>query len=183
MCSCNSRSSDIPPWLRSLHASARRHRNDLLAVVALGVTVAALAGLLFYFFGPTDIDRAEADLKKAWAVLNALEEETAQARNDARGHTKRAAEYREVAEADKANTTPDAARAEWIAASADAHAQLSKANWERRDNGLHLAAEYRRLIAEADCEILRAKNARDRGTPYKVAPRVRNLLAPLLAAR
>jgi hypothetical protein len=181
MCSCNSRSSDIPPWLRSLHTSVRRHRNDLLAVVALGIAVTALAGLLFYFFGPTDIDRAEADLKKAWAVLNALEDETAQARNDARGHTKRAAELRKVADEDKDST--DAPRMEWIAASADSHAQLAKANWERRDTGLHLAAEYRRLIAEADCEILRAKNARDRGTPYKVSPRVRDLLAPLLAAR
>ena len=72
---------------------------------------------------------------------------------------------------------------EWIAASADAHTQLSKANWERRDNGLHLAAEYRRLIAEAECEILRAKDARDHGTPYKVAPRVRDLLAPVLNTR
>lgn len=181
MCSCNSRGSDIPPWLRSFHTSVRRHRNDILAVVALGVTVAALAGLLFYLFGPTDIDRAEADLKKAWAVLNALEDETAQARNDARGHTKRAAEYRKIADEDK--DSADTPRVEWYAASADSHAQLAKANWERRDNGLHLAAEYRRLIAEADCEILRAKTARDRGTPYKVAPRVRDLLAPLLAAR
>lgn len=181
MCSCNNRGSDIPPWLRALGTSVRRNRSDILGVVALLVLVAALAGVLLYLFGPSDIDRAEADLKKAWAVLNALEEETAQARNDARGHTKRAAEYRKVADEDKDST--DAPRAEWYAASADSHAQLAKANWERRDNGLHLAAEYRRLIAEADCEILRAKNARDRGTPYKVAPRVRDLLAPLLAAR
>jgi hypothetical protein len=181
MCSCNRHRTDIPHWLCALCSHVRRNRPEFLAFSVLAAVAAALIGVLAYQFRPGDIDRAEADLKKAWAVLNALEEETAQACNDARGHTKRAAEYRKVADEDKDSS--DTPRVEWYAASADSHAQLAKANWERRDNGLHLAAEYRRLIAEADCEILRAKTARDRGTPYPVAPRVHDLLAPLLAAR
>lgn len=173
--------SDIPDWLRSLPVLAWKHRAVVGPVAAVAVVLTGLVGGLCYLFGPDDIARAESDLKRAWVVLNAIEEESTKARNDARGHTKRAAAYRKVADEDKDPT--DTPRAEWLAASADCHSQLANANWQRRDNGLHLAAEYRRLIAEADCEILRAKDARDSGTPYKVAPRVRDLLTPILAAR
>lgn len=58
-------------------------------------------GLLVYLFGPTDINRAEADLKKAWVVVNTFEDEALQASKDARGHSKRAAEFRQAAEEDK----------------------------------------------------------------------------------
>lgn len=178
MYSCNHARSDIPAWLQAVHTFLWRHRDTVRGTTAL-VVLAALGGLVVSLLGPTDIGRAEGDLKKAWAVLNALEDETVQAGNDARGHTKRAAQYRKAVDEGKDPT--DTPRAEWLSASADGHARLAKANWERRDNGLHLAAEYRRLIAEADCEILRAKDARDRGTPYPVAPRVRALLTPVLS--
>lgn len=178
MCSCNNHRSDVPQWVRVLGLDDRRNRQALLAIAALVAVVAGVVGLVIYFFGPTDIDRAEADLKKAWVVVNTLEDDAIQASKDARGHSKRAAEYRQAAEEDKDST--DTARVEWFESSAHGHKKLSKANWERRDNTLHLAAEYRRLLAEAECEILRAKDARDRGTPYKVAPRVREILAPVL---
>lgn len=178
MCTCNDPRPDIPPWLRSVGIHLQRNREPFLAIAALLAVVAGVVGLLVYLFGPTDIDRAEADLKKAWVVVNTLEEDAIQASKDARGHSKRAAEFRQAAEEDKDST--DTTRVEWFESSAHGHKQLSKANWERRDNTLHLAAEYRRLLAEAECEILRAKDARDRGTPYKVAPRVREILAPVL---
>lgn len=176
-CSCNDRRSDVPPWLRSLHTYARRNRDELL-VAALVLLIAGLFGLLAYTLSPTDIEKAEADHEKAWAVVNTLEEESVQAGKDARHHSKRASESRQAAEEDKDST--DTALVEWFESSAHGHKQLSKANWERRENTLHLAAEYRRLLAEAECEILRAKDARDRGTPYKVSPRVREILAPVL---
>lgn len=178
MCSCNDRRPDVPPWLRSVRIHLHRNREGLLALAALIAFVVGVVGLLFYLFGPTDIDRAEADLKKAWVVVNTLEDEAIQAGKDARGHSKRAAEYRQAEEEDK--DTGDAAFLEWCDSSAHGHKQLSKAKWARRENTLHLAAEYRRLLAEAESEILRAKDARDRGTPYKVAPRVREILAPVL---
>lgn len=180
MCSCNDRPSDIPPWLRPLCANVQKHRDAFLAFAALVAVLAALIGTAAYFFGPTDIDRAEADLKKARRIVNEIEEESSQAAKDARGHEKRAAECRRIAEQETDST--DDARVEWVESSARGHKQLSKANWERRDNCLHLAAEYRLLLAEAESEVLRAKNARDRGTPFQVAPRVRDILTPILAA-
>jgi hypothetical protein len=65
----------------------------------------------------------------------------------------------------------------------DSHSQLSRANAERRDTLIHLTAVYVRLVTEAEAELLRAKDARDRGVPYKVAPRVREILSPILSAR
>jgi hypothetical protein len=176
MCSCNQSRTDTASQRQ--RAVARTHA----ICGALSVAIAAaLGGLLFYLRSPTDIERAEADLKKAWVVVNTLDEEAAEAGKNARGHAKRAAEYRQTAADEKDST--DTPRQEWIESNASGHKKLSKANWDRRDNALHLAAEYRRLVAEADCEILRAKDARDRGTPYKVAPRVREILTPVLAGQ
>ncbi len=179
MCSCNNHRSYLPPGHQPVHAFLRKHRDALRGISVLAVALAA-AGLVAYLLTPTDIERAEADLKKGWAVVNTLEDEAIQASKDARGHSKRAAEYRQAEEEDK--DTGDAAFLEWCWSSAHGHKQLSKAKWARRENSLPLAAESRRLLAEAECEILRAKDARDQGTPYKVAPRVREILAPVLGS-
>lgn len=156
-------------------------RAALVPVVALAVTLAGLAGGLFYLLGPTDVERAEADLQKARAVVMALDDESVSCQKDARLYKTRAAEYQKLTD-DNRDTT-DAAWLDWHRAMADGHAQLRRANSARRDNLYHLTAEYLRLLAEAESEILRAKDARDRGTPYKVAPRVRELLAPIISAR
>jgi hypothetical protein len=180
VCSCNDHQSDLPPWLRPLCDHVRKHREAFLAFAALLAIVAGLLVLANYFFGPTDIDRAESAVEKAWAALKEIEDDSSRAGKEAHRQEKRAAEFRKVAE-EEADST-DTARVEWLDSSARSLRQLSKAYWERRDNCLHLAAEYRRLLAEAECEVLRAKNARDRGTPYKVTPRVREILTPILAA-
>ncbi len=167
--------------------SARRYRTPSLAwklrvpLAATTVTVAGLAGVFVYMLGSTDIERAEADHRNAQAVVLALEDEAAGCEKAARHLKARAAECRKRAVEHKDSS--DTAWLEVQHAVADSFSQLGRANLDRRANLHHLTAEYLRLLAEAECEILRAKDARDRGTPFTVAPRVRDLLAPMLSAR
>lgn len=166
---------------RSVRGWVRNHSTLVAKVLTHAVGLAAVAGFLVYQNTPTDIERAEADLHKARAVVMALDEESVNHQKDARLHHARAAEFRKIAD-DNRDTT-DTAWLEWHRAMADSHAQLRRAKSARRDNLYHLTAGYLRLFAEAECEILRAKDARDRGTPYAVAPRVRHLLAPVISVR
>ncbi len=173
--------SDIPDWLRPALALAWKHRATVGPVAAIALAVATLSGVTYYRFGPTDIDRAECEIQKAEAVVKALDEESTAHDKGERFHRARAAEFRKVIDDNRGTTA--AAWLEWHQAAADSQAQLGRAKSARRDNLFHLTAEYLRLIAEAECEILRAKDARDRGTPYEVTPRVRDLLAPVRAGR
>ncbi len=173
--------SDVPPWLLSGAIWAWKHRDSARVFASLGAVVVLVVGGLLYKFSPGDLERADADLKRARIVVNSLEAEAWKEIEAARGHRKRAAEIRKLIE--QCTGTPDGPWDEWADAQARGHAQLDKAKCERRDNLLHLAAQYLRLLAEAESEFLRAKDARDRGTPYPVAPRVQELLAPVLANR
>jgi hypothetical protein len=181
MCSPHDHASDIPDWLRTVLDLAFKHRATVLPFVALAFTVAGAAGLLIYQLSPTDIERAEADLQKAQAVVASLEKEVVVQHKNAKDHETRAAEHRKLAE-DRSDSA-DTEWLEWVRAKADSHSQLHRAADTRRDNLFHLTTNYLRLLAEAECEILRAKDARDHGTPIKVAPRVRDLLAPILNNR
>lgn len=181
MCPFCDHDDEMPRWARSVESFAREHRALLAPVVALAVTLAGLAGGLFYLFAPSDIERAEADLRKARAVIVALDNEADAALQEAKGHKLRAAKHRQ--ELAKHADVDDAEWRAWQQAMADGHARLHRAKDARRDTLLHLTSEYLRLLAEAEGEILRAKDARDRGTPHQVAPRVRNLLAPVLSGR
>lgn len=178
MCTCSRPRFDASPWRESINAFVWRHRDSLRAALGLAVAVAGLTALAAYHFSPTDIDRAESDLQRARAVVADLDEECATRQEEATNHKARAAHYRQ--RADQYADTADAEWLEWNRAMADSHAQLHRAKRDRRDNLLHLVAVHLRLLAEAECEILRARDARDRGTPYEVAPRVRDLLAPIL---
>lgn len=178
MCSSNSSRPDVPDWVRPALDWGWQHRNTLIPVAAVVLLVAMVAGLLVYRFTPTDLECAERDLHKAWGVVNTLEDEAPRQFKDCRNHNQRAAEHRKLAAESEGST--DIEMPDWHRATARAHAQLAEAASDRRDHLLRLTAEYRRLIAEAHCEILRAKDARERGTPYEVAPRVRELLKPIL---
>jgi hypothetical protein len=181
MCSCYRPWTDYPSWRDSVHDFVWRHRDSPRSALGLAGALAALAGVAAYQLAPTDIERAEADLQKARTVIVALDAEADAALKGAKGHKLRAADHRR-----ELDTHPDVDDAEWRAwqqAMADGHARLHRAKEARRDTLLHLTAEYLRLLAEAEGEILRAKDARDRGTPHAVAPRVRDLLAPVLNAR
>ncbi len=184
MCSCNGQRTDFPPWRESLQVFVWRYRDQLRAALGLAAAavtlavLAALAGLVVYSFTPTDIERAEADVRKARAVVVALEWEAGSCSKDAEGHKLYAAEHQK-----RADEPPYKEWLEWERSMAYGHAELARAKFDRRDTLARLCATYLRLLAEAEGEILRAKDARDRGTPYKVAPRVRDLLAPVLAAR
>lgn len=172
---------DLPRWARSAQSLAYRHRAVLAPAFALAVTLAGLAGGLFYLSAPGDIERAEADLHKAHAIVTCLHEEGIRAGEDARRHSRNAAEGRKAA-ADT-DGSADPGYREYCESLAAANRQVSTAKWARRDALARLTAGYLRLLADAECEIDRAKDARDRGTPYKVAPRVRDLLAPILTTR
>ena len=185
MCVPSEQRTDVPAWRRP-SGSVRwgnRGRNviALFNVVGLATLLGMLAILAYQRFGPGDIERAEADLQKARDIVAALDEESETCQKEARGHKARAAEFRKRGDENK--DTTDTEWLEWNRAMADGHAQLGRAKRDRRDNLFHLISQDLRLLAEAECEIIRAKDARDRGTPYKVAPRVRDLLAPILGTR
>ncbi|MBY0398057.1 MAG: hypothetical protein K2X91_16540 [Thermoleophilia bacterium] len=182
MCVPSEQRTDVPAWRRPLARSGWTNRSRQLVALVHAVGIASLLGVLAYqHLRPSDIERAEADLQTARDIVMALDEESTTCQKEARGHKKWAAEFRKRADDDK--DTTDAAWLEWHRAAADGNTQLARAKAERRDNLFHLTAQYLRLLAEAECEIVRAKDARDRGTPYKVAPRVRDLLAPILGTR
>lgn len=153
----------------------RVFRRTTLALAATGAT----AAVLMQRPAPTDIDQAEANLHTSWAVINRLEDEADEQQLASRGHRKRAAEHQKMVDENKDD--PDAPWVEWHRASADGHSRLATATSARRDNLLQLSAEYRRRIAEANCTILQARDTRDRGTPMTVAPRVREILRPVLS--
>ncbi|MEO2088564.1 MAG: hypothetical protein ABGY75_03580 [Gemmataceae bacterium] len=150
-------------------------------VLTYAVGLAAVAGFLLYQTTPTDIERAEADLQTARAVVAAFDEEAGVCVTAAKGHKRRAAEHQKLV--GEYPDTTDAEWLEWQRSMAHGHAELARANYARRDTLIRLCAAYLPLLAEAEGEILRAKDARDRGTPYKVAPRVRELLTPMISAR
>lgn len=179
MCSCNQPPPDTPRWLETRNAFAWRHRNTIRDLVAVTAVFGPLGCLLGYLLVPADIERAESDLAKARAIVVALDAESETEQKETVKHKERACEYRRVADENK--DTTDLPWLEWNQAMADGHSQISRAKRDRRDNLFHLNAVYLRLIAEAECELLRAKDARDRGTPFKVAPRVRKILAPILS--
>lgn len=158
-----------------------RIRRWWLAVAVVLVAAAVSAALVVLPLIPSDLDQAEAELVKARVVVCAHEEDAVACGKDAKGHRVRAAEYRK--DAGDHRDTSDVEWLEWHQAMADGHAQLARAKSDRRNTLTHLNATYLRLLAEAECEILRAKDARDRGTPYEVAPRVRAILAPVLGGR
>lgn len=166
---------------RSFRGWVRNHPTLVAKVLTHAVGLAAVAGILLYQTTPTDIERAETDLRKARAVVAAFDEEAGVCVTAAKGHKRLAAEHRK--QADDNPNEPDAAWLEWQRSMASGHAELARANYARRNTLTRLSATYLRLLAEAECEILRAKDARDRGTPHKVAPRVRELLTPIISAR
>ncbi len=169
---------DLPAWLRPLQEWVERHRDTVVPAFVITVIIAVAVGVLAYRLSPTDIERAEADLRTSCAVVNAIEEEAPRQLKDCRGHRERAAELRKLVAENEGSS--DFEWLEWQRAKAQGHIQLAAAAGDRRDHLLRLAAEYRRLVAEANCEILRAKDAAERGTPHAVAPRVRALLNPIL---
>jgi hypothetical protein len=167
--------SGTPHGLERVKAFARLLR-DFVAVCTVSLSFGLLIGS---FFVPNDIERAEADLAKARAIVCALDRESDAQQEETVKHKERASEHQRIA--DKNKDTTDLPWLEWNRAMADGHSQIGRAKRDRRDNLTHLTAVYLRLLAEAESEILRAKDARDRGTPYKVAPRVHEILAPILS--
>jgi hypothetical protein len=180
MCSFSQHRDNSPEWIQFAQSLAWKHRAVVIQIVCVTLALAAVAGLLVYRLTPTDIQRAETDLQKAKEVVSALNKETAESLEDAEYQRDRAKHYQ--ARLDEKPQTTDSEWVEWNRSKLYSHSELSRAKFARRNNLIRLTAGYQRLLAEAECEILRAKDASDRGTPFKVAPRVRDILAPILAA-
>lgn len=178
MCGYCQHRDDSPDWTRSALSLSRKYRELVFRTVGVVLALAAVAGTLFYLLRPTDIQRAEADHQQSLPVVRGVEVEAVRQQKEWRSHDQTAAEYRKLAETRK--DSEDLAALEWYRAKAEHHARVAAAASDRRDHLLRLAAEYHRLVAEAHCEILRAKEARERGTPYEVAPKVRAILKPIL---
>jgi hypothetical protein len=180
MCSCNDRRFDFLPFRPSLSLTVRRYRGQLLAGAGCVLALVTVIGVLVYLLMPGDIERAESDIQKAKDIVLALDQEADSRHATAKAYRTYSSDYRTSAERGAASGSVWVERNHAIA---DSHSQLSRANGERRDTLIHLTAVYVRLVTEAETELLRAKDARDRGIPYKVAPRVREILSPILSTR
>lgn len=179
MCSATDRTTDTPGWVHALQRWARRNRDTLRVAVATCSALAALVGILVHQFGPSDIERAEADVSRAWATIRAIELESNRHQQERDALQGLAADYRKSVK--QCGDGPDV---EWVARQrvmALECARLASATNERRDHLVRLSTDYRQRVGQAEREILRARTARECGTPYDVAPRVRELLHPILS--
>jgi hypothetical protein len=158
-----------------------RHFSLAVSVTASLLAVVGMSVAFVYPHFHSGIARAEADVRAGWAVVDALENEAAEQVQEARHHKQQAEERQRVLDANKYRG--DSGWDEFARGHVAYHARLRAARCARRDVLIHLATEYRRLVVEAECELLAAKSARDRGVPHKVAPRVRQLLTPVLGNR
>ena len=178
MCVSSHCDSELPTWLHSGLSVAWKLRNTVGQCFGF-VAVAAVVGAIYWFhFRPTDLERATSDLKRAWVVIDSFEDEAELQSRKADAHADCSRQFQTKLEKNK--DASDKCWLEWCKSAAQSHKQLIQARFERYNSLLDLAGQYRRLAAEAECEILRAKSARDRGTPYPVAPRIQAILAPIL---
>lgn len=177
MCSSSQRDPDLPLWLRSALRWIWPHREQ----VAVGAGVLLAVAAFHLFFAPTDRDLAVSDLERACAEVRRLEVEADQSMREANANSAAAAECRRRGEG--VPNRSDRVLIEWYGSYAESNTELARERGERRRTLLALATEYRALLTEAERQILRAQTARDRGQPVRVAPHVRDVLAPILAPR
>lgn len=173
--------SEIPGWLRSLGCWAWANRNSIGPAVGMVLLVIALPLALAYFFAPSDLDRAEADWVRAADVVKKLRADALDCGEEATTAATHVAEMR--AEIRQGQHSADAAWLRYQVALCDTLEQRHADYSRRRDALLALVADYLPLIAEAKREVLRGRTARDRGHPVRIATRVREILAPVLAPR
>lgn len=178
MCISSDSDDAVPPWLRSIGIVLWKNREAVLPAAGIVAALAVCIGTVIYFHMPSDVQRAEADLAQAKAVIDRLSAETDAMLSEAEYHAKRAKHFQACL--DERPHTKDAAWATWNRVKVETHTELYDAKLDRRNKLLLLLASYHRLLADAEREILTAKDARDHGTPYKVAPRVRDVLSAIL---
>ncbi len=181
MCSSSQHDPDVPPWLSWALRWLWSHREQVIPPLGVGLAVAALGLTLYLRFAPTDLDRAEAELIRARVVVQKLESDAHRSLKEANAYSDWAAEHRKTVEGDK--NTHDRVWLRWRESYLDACTQLHFDHIQRRHALLSLATAYMPLLAEAEGEILRSRTAGDQGHPVKVATRVREILAPILANR
>ena len=178
---CFKCSDDVPIWWQSLSVQVWNQRDWIRGSALACFVAAAVVGGLIYGFMPDDLHQAYAEMSKAWTLMQANKAEADEHLNKIEWRKGRIVYLR--TELEKAKRTPDKALAEFCEAAIAANEQVQKAEKSRRDNLLCLCAEHARLLAQAESEFRRAQDAKDRGAPYPVTPRVRAILAPVLAAR
>lgn len=175
------RNSGVPGWYLTVAVWLWEKGHWIRYFIVSVVGAAVVVGGLNHRSPPSDLEQAYAELQMAWKLQAAYRAEADEHFRMSEEREEAIADFRAKAEA--AKHTPDPAWAEYCEAMAVGNEIVQKAERTRRDNLLRLCAEHRRLAAQAESELRRAQDARDRGAAYPVAPRIKEILTPVLGAR
>ena len=173
--------SDIPDWLRALGRWAWANRPKLAPPVIAGLLAAVVSLVLHLICVAADLKLARAELNDGWSVVRTLDDEAFALFDQAANHQARRQEILDALKQRK----PDGSEAwvEWMQATADTHRSIARIKFERAERLLRWTAEFRLLLVAAEREFATAQDSRLHGQAARVAPRVREILAPVLALR
>lgn len=172
---------DITDWIRSLGHWAWVNRPKLAPPVIAGLLAAGVGLGVHLLCVVADLKLARADLNDGWRVVRTLDAEAFALFDQAADHQTRRQETLDTLKQWK----PDGSEAwvGWMQATADADRDLARIKFERAERLLCRTAEFRLLLTAAERELARARDARIHGHTVRVAPRVREVIAPVLALR
>jgi hypothetical protein len=181
MHSASGHDSDLPDWLRTLGHWAWANRRKNAPPVIAGLLAAAVCLALHLICVAADLKLARAELNEGWGVVRVLDDEAFALFDQDAAHRAKRKETLDELNAQK--STAAYAWVEWKQAVADTHRDLARIKFERAERLLRRAAEFRALLIAAERELAVAQDARLHGQATRVAPRVRELIAPVLAVR
>jgi hypothetical protein len=173
--------SDVPDWLRALGHWAWANRHKLAPPTIAGLLTAVVCLVLHLICVAADLKLARADLNDAWGVVRALDDAAFVYSDQAASH--RAQRKEALDDLDKHKVKAADAWVEWKQSVADTHRDLERIKFERAERLLRRTAEFRALLVAAERELASAQDAHLHGQSARAAPRVREILAPVLALR
>lgn len=172
---------DLPDWLRALGHWAWANRPKLAPPVIAGLLTAGVCLVLYLICVAADLKLARADLNEGWGVVRTLDDEALALFDQVASHRARRKEA--LDELNTHKSTAASAWVEWKQSVADTHRDLERIKFERAERLLRRTAEFRALLIAAERELASAQDARLHGQSARAAPRVREILAPVLALR
>ena len=173
--------SDLPDWLRTFGHLAWANRQKLAPPVIAGLLTAGVCLVLHLICVAADQRLARAELNEGWGVVRALDDEAFALFDQNASH--RAKRKETLDELTTHKSTAADAWVEWKQAVADTHRDLGRIKYERAEQLLRRTAEFRALLIAAERELASAQHARLHGQSVRVAPRIKEILAPVLASR
>lgn len=181
MRSSSDHDSEIPGWLRALGRWAWANRPKLAPPVIAGLLTAAVCLALHLICVAADLKLARAELNEGWGVVRALDDEAFALFDQDTSHRAKRKETLDELNAQK--STAAHAWVEWKQAVADTQRDLARIKFGRAERLLRRTAEFRALLIAAERELASAQDARLHGQSVRVAPRIKEILAPVLASR